>query len=648
MAGDKDLAALQVSLELQTAAFEAGVKQVDRQLKRMEKNTKSTSKGMDSLNKSVKTLGKSFAALAGVASLGALAQQTQEALDFADAIAKTADKVGVTTNELQELRFAASQSGIETRTLDMALQRFARRMGEAAQGTGELYKTTQELGIEFQDEAGRYFSTTELLVQYADALGKAETQQEKLRLAFKAFDSEGAALVNLLGEGSEELQAFREQAVELGLVLGEDLVRESEILNDKFDILVTQVKVRVTEAFLNATQAVLQFFGVFADASEAQKELDKVQARMKEIEDIVDAGNLGQIGFDILQDEYTDLKNKQATLTATIEDLTAAQKKNSEASIENASAQMRLQSEVEKLLNTINPMNELAKKLGVIDLALKQTTDPATIAALQELREKLEFGDIDLSIDVTALDKFDDKVEEFIGNLNSEANDAAEYLGIMYAALEKLTDPALRAKVEDMIEAFTFGEDDLDPDPIIGYLEEIENAIDGFARDFSNKLVEGLKTGELAFDDFAKNVLETIAKMLLNDLFTQFFEIIYGGIKSYFNLGTTSTGSGDTRLGTFGRVAMPTQGMTRAGETSTAMVGTVVARASPKGASSMSSVTVNVNNYGNDDVSVTERQDSNGGIDIDVLIKQKVNSGFARGDFDKMLGSSFGLRRLGY
>jgi len=659
MATDTDLAKLSVQLELQTAAFEAGVKQMDRQLKKMDDNTKRSAKGMDKLNKSVKTLGKSFAGLATGLTAGALVQASKEAIEYGDNIAKTADKVGVTAAELQELRFAAGQAGIETRTLDMALQRFARRMGEAAKGTGELLKTTQELGIQFQDDEGRYFSTTELLEQYADAMGRAETQQEKLRLAFKAFDSEGAALVNLLGDGSEEMKALRQQAVELGLVMSTDLTKVSEGLNDQLEILSTQLKTKLSSALVTATYKFADFFGLLAN----QTDTTRMAFLASEIENLrqeivkLDSGEMrgGNIyirerAFKIaeLSVEYNELREKLGLTTEATKEETAAANANAQAQVDRLNAIEAYSAEVAKFVQQTNPMNELAKTLGYIDAALRSTTDPATIERLWDLREAAEFGDFVDPEDVNNLASFDDKVKEFIGTLNDEANDAAEYLGIMYAALEQLTDPALRAKVEDMIEAFTFGEDDLDPDPIIGYLDKIEESIDGFARDFSNTLVEGLKTGELAFDDFAKNVLETIAKMMLNDIFTQFFEILYGGIKSYFNIGTTSAGSGDTRLGTLGRVALPTDGMARAGETSTAMVGTVVARASPKGTSAAGQVTVNVNNYGNDEVSVTERQDSNGGIDIDVLIKQKVNSGFARGDFDKMLGSSFGLRRLGY
>jgi hypothetical protein len=58
-------------------------------------------------------------------------------ISAADAIGKTADKIGVGVEALQELRFAAKASGVEQQTLDMALQRFTRRAAEAAQGTGE-------------------------------------------------------------------------------------------------------------------------------------------------------------------------------------------------------------------------------------------------------------------------------------------------------------------------------------------------------------------------------------------------------------------------------------------------------------------------------------------------------------------------------
>ena len=652
MAGDKDLAALQVSLELQTAAFEAGVKKVDRQLKKMDKNTKQAGRGFAKLEKSLKRLGKSFAGLAAGLTVGALARASKEAIEYGDNIAKTARKVGVTSAELQELRFAAGQSGIEVRTLDMALQRFARRMGEAAAGTGELLKTTTALGIEFTDANGRFYSTTELLTQFGDAIGKAGTQQEKLRLAFKAFDSEGAALVNLLGEGSAEMLKLREEAVELGLVLSDDLTVVSEGLNDQLGILSTQLKTSISAALIEATYRFANFFGLLENQSDVTR-LAFVNTEIARLNEELRKLETGEMRGGIIlsrprQAELEEFVAEQKALQETLGMTGVAADGTAASYTRMAQAQAKLAADVEKLVTSINPMNALAKELGVIDAALKTITNPATREALFDLREKVEFGE-EIDGTVSALVKFNNEVERLLKETDSteEMNNLAAALGAVDEAIKRATDPAQIEKLMAWREALEFGEV-IEIDPIDEDLDKILEKIDGFARDFTNTLVDGLETGEMAFDDFAKNVLKTIVKMMLNDLFTQFFEIIYGGIKTYFGFGTSAPATNPQGLTRAAALTAPTDSMTRAGETAnTAMAGTVVARASASPTKG-SPVTVNVNNYGNDDVAINERADSNGGISIDVLIKSKVSAGFANGDFDKSLSSAFGLRRMGY
>jgi hypothetical protein len=65
-------------------------------------------------------------------------------ISAADAIGKTADKIGVGVEALQELRFAAKESGVEQQTLDMALQRFTRRGGGAGHRRGDRTRTAIE------------------------------------------------------------------------------------------------------------------------------------------------------------------------------------------------------------------------------------------------------------------------------------------------------------------------------------------------------------------------------------------------------------------------------------------------------------------------------------------------------------------------
>ena len=55
-----------------------------------------------------------------------------------DRIGKVAKVTGVAAETLQKFGFAAEQSGITSDNAALALRRFARRLGEAQKGTGEL------------------------------------------------------------------------------------------------------------------------------------------------------------------------------------------------------------------------------------------------------------------------------------------------------------------------------------------------------------------------------------------------------------------------------------------------------------------------------------------------------------------------------
>ena len=52
-------------------------------------------------------------------------------------------------------------------------------------------------------------------------------------------------------------------------------------------------------------------------------------------------------------------------------------------------------------------------------------------------------------------------------------------------------------------------------------------------------------------------------------------------------------------------------------------------------------------NYGSDDVEVNERTTSRG-VEVDVLIKNTVKQGLASGDFDKVMATSYGARRMAF
>ena len=193
-----------------------------------------TKKGFGSVTSGLKKVtGAVFSmrtALVGVAGVAGFGLLVKSSLSATDSLAKTASKIGTTTEALSALRYAADITGVATTTMDMALQRFTRRTAEAAKGTGEAKGAIRELGINAQ-ELNR-MPLDQRMLALADAFSGVKSESDRLRLAFKLFDSEGAALVNTLSLGREGLAELLGEAKALGAVMSSDAAQGVEDASD--------------------------------------------------------------------------------------------------------------------------------------------------------------------------------------------------------------------------------------------------------------------------------------------------------------------------------------------------------------------------------------------------------------------------------
>ena len=106
----------------------------------------------------------------------------------------------------EAFRFAAELAGVSTRTTDMAIQRFtAPPVLEAAVDTGEAKNALIELGLNAEELAK--LPLEKQMLELSAAFDKVEDSGDRVRLAFKLFDSEGVAFINTLEGGRDALQA---------------------------------------------------------------------------------------------------------------------------------------------------------------------------------------------------------------------------------------------------------------------------------------------------------------------------------------------------------------------------------------------------------------------------------------------------------
>lgn len=166
------------------------------------------------------------ATLAGGAIFG-LASSTAQ---LGDDVAKTADKLGIGIEELQELRYAAERSGVATSAFDTALEKMTKNIGLAMEGTGAQKDALDALGLSAANLAT--MSPEEALGLIADRLQGVETQAEKAAIANDLFGRSGIGMLNMLRDGSAGLVQLREDARRTGYVLSEQAARDAEVFQD--------------------------------------------------------------------------------------------------------------------------------------------------------------------------------------------------------------------------------------------------------------------------------------------------------------------------------------------------------------------------------------------------------------------------------
>lgn len=225
-----------------------GIDQTSKAAKSVQKGLVDTEKAIGNLQRS---LGGMTGALAGVAGAAGFGLMARNALQTADALGKTSQKLGVTANELFKFQTQAELAGISTDTANMALQRFVRRTAEAAQGTGEAKNALIELGVNAAEI--QKLPLAERMKVLADAFADVQHPADRLRLAFKLFDSEGAAMVNMLEGGREPLEETERRMRRLGLEIDDTALPAMEEFNDTMELMKRQVQVAMIDGLGQAT-----------------------------------------------------------------------------------------------------------------------------------------------------------------------------------------------------------------------------------------------------------------------------------------------------------------------------------------------------------------------------------------------------------
>jgi len=160
---------------------------------------------------------KDFAAvLAGSQVLGAIKGFADAFEEEAGRLEDNARALDLTTESLQELRFAASQAGVDVGAADAALARFQQSVAGAARGSKAQADAFRALGVNVRDANGNVGELGDLMDGVASGLGAVQDPTRRAQLAVQLFGREGARLATIMHDGEGGLAALRAEVAELG------------------------------------------------------------------------------------------------------------------------------------------------------------------------------------------------------------------------------------------------------------------------------------------------------------------------------------------------------------------------------------------------------------------------------------------------
>lgn len=212
------IASLKVLLGLDSAQFSTGLK-----------------KSNSELSGFAKSAGLAGAAIGAAiaASAVAIGAAIKGAIDNADELGKSAQKVGVTVEELSRLKYAAELSDVSLDGLSGGLKKLGVNLADVAGGgTGKAAEAFAALGISVTDSSGQLKGSGDVLTEIAGKFGVMQDGAAKTALAVALFGKSGADLIPLLNSGADGLAQMGVEADALGVTIDTKTAKSAEAFND--------------------------------------------------------------------------------------------------------------------------------------------------------------------------------------------------------------------------------------------------------------------------------------------------------------------------------------------------------------------------------------------------------------------------------
>ena len=566
---------------------------------------------MDKLNGAADSVSKGFGLAKAAVGAFAVIQTAQAVLGFAkntidaaDALNDMSERSGIAVGTLSELEYAAKLNGSSLDEMQAALTKVSVKATDAATGNKTAAVAFDALGIAVKNADGSMRSSLQITEDIGDAFKGISDPTLKSALAVEIFGKSGAKLIPVL----ENMRASREEAKELGAVVGDDFVKAAAEFNDNMDrmafmskgfagTILADVLPALSGMFKELTTGI-KVFGSFTSAlynigtsnpfrTPAEnavaygKELDALDSKVKQLRasgrvNDADQAAIEEPRLESLRktveyyEKIAGIQRAGAGRGFINPEMVTPQEPDAKAIMAKLAGAKALEEAEKAAKKAAEERTQVLKALGDEVVKLTQGEEALTIAKLKDLgatpkqiaqaeelmrqRAGLKAADREMDEAIkqnTKLTEDATRAKEKLADagkrLFDETRTPAEKLNIELARLNELLQEGT-INWDVYSRAVFKAQDDFDAVGAKGKdtMQELKDAVEGWGRQATDAFVDFAFTGKATFGDMVGSILKDIARMVIQ---TQIMAPMMAAFKSFaFADGGIMTGSGSMPL----------------------------------------------------------------------------------------------------
>ena len=206
--------------------------------KKINESGKSAASVSSKMGTAFKTAGRVIGGgITGVAAVTtAIAALTGKTVDYMGDIDNNAQRVGMSTEAYQKWAYAMQLAGGDANTLQIVMRELTTFTNELSAGQGDALLTLQKLGIGYEDFMA--LPVDQQLQAIIEGLQGMESQTDKTTIAQEIFGNRAyQQLMPILNQEKGYVDDLFASMEDLGLVIGDDVVKAGAALGDKLDQL---------------------------------------------------------------------------------------------------------------------------------------------------------------------------------------------------------------------------------------------------------------------------------------------------------------------------------------------------------------------------------------------------------------------------